>query len=353
MGNPNALSAAETRGRVPLPDRLAAARLPTPIERLSRTSARLGVDLWIKRDDLTGFVLGGNKVRKLEFSFARAIAEGCDAILTCGGFDSNHCRATAFLARRLGLRPYLLLRTPDGLPVAQWTGNTLLSAIAGAEISWVSPEEYATGAEMLASHRARVEGGGERVFPIPEGASDPLGSLGFVAAAEELAAQESHLDRPFDAIVHAVGSGGTSAGLAAGRDALDRPWRLIGVPVCDDGATFRARVAEIREGLVRDHGLPGSGASSAEDLFLDGCVGRGYGLATREELRAYASLAQSEGVLVDPCYTGKAFLGVEQAVSSGVLPRGARVLFWHTGGAFAHFTHAVDWEDTLRHFEEQ
>jgi D-cysteine desulfhydrase len=301
----------------------------------------------VKRDDLTGFELGGNKVRKLEFSLARAIDEGADAVLTCGGYDSNHCRATAFFARRLGLEPHLLLRTPDGRPPSHRGGNTLLDSIAGAAITWVTPDEYRSGAAMLRAHRERVERSGRRVFAIPEGASDPLGALGFAAAAEELAAQEREIGVSFATIVHAVGSGGTSAGLAAGRDALDRPWRILGVPVCDDGAYFRTKVSSIREGLAREFGLPHPGAKSEHDLFLDGAVGRGYGLSTPEELRGYGALARSEGLLLDPCYTGKAFRGLEHAVSAGTIRPGERVLFWHTGGAFANFTQAEEWRAAL------
>jgi D-cysteine desulfhydrase len=336
-------------GRTPLRlgDRLAAAHLPTPLERLERTGERLGIELWVKRDDVSGFALGGNKVRKLEFSLARALAEGARAVLTCGGADSNHCRATAFLARRVGLVPHLLLRTPDGKP-APFRGNTLLDAIAGAEIVWVTPEEYRTGAAMLAAHRARLEGRGSGpVFAIPEGASDPLGALGFAAAAEELAAQEERLDAPFATIVHAVGSGGTSAGLAAGRDALAAPWRVIGIPVCDDAEFFRRKVAAIRDGLSGAHGLPPAGARAARDLFLDGSVGLGYGRTTPGELRAYAALARAEGLLLDPCYTGKAFLGLERAVREGVIARGERVLFWHTGGGFANFSKGEEWGEAL------
>jgi len=318
------------------------------VEPLRRAGARLGIDLYVKRDDLTGFELGGNKVRKLEFSLARALAEGADTVLTCGGFDSNHCRATAFLARRLGLEPHLLLRTPDGRPAARPGGNTLLDAIAGAVITWVTPEEYRSGEAMLRSHRERIERGGRRVFAVPEGASDPLGALGFAAAAEELALEERELGRPFDTVVHAVGSGGTSAGLAAGRDQLARPWRILGVPVCDDGAYFEAKVSRIREGLAREFGLPPTGeARAARDRFLDGSVGRGYGLSTPEELRSYAELARSEGLLLDPCYTGKAWRGLERAVEDGTIRPGERVLFWHTGGAFANFTQADEWRAAL------
>ena len=310
------------------------------------------MDLWIKRDDLTGFALGGNKVRKLEFSFAHALELGADTVLTCGGFDSNHCRATAFLARRLGLVPHLLLRTADGQPVQEWQGNTLLDAIVGAEISWVTPEEYRTGSAMLAAHRARLEAEGRRVCVIPEGASDARGALGFVAAVEELAAQERALESPFDFVVHAVGSGGTSAGLHTGRDALGRPWSVLGVPVCDDGATFAAKVTEIRADLTSEFGLPseGSGAEGggAEgDRYLDGYGGRGYGLSSPDELRVYAELARTEGVLVDPCYTGKAFLGLFRSIEAGQFASGARILFWHTGGAFANFSAAAEWQEAL------
>lgn len=337
------------RGGSPLslPDRVRAARAPTPIEPLRRAGERLGIDLHAKRDDLTGFELGGNKVRKLEFSLARALAMGADAVLTCGGQDSNHCRATAFFARRLGVEPHLLLRTPDGRPPARPGGNTLLDAIAGARIAWVTPEEYRSGDAMLRAHRERIEREGRRVFAIPEGASDPLGALGFVAAVEELARQEEELGRPFDTVVHAVGSGGTSAGLAAGRDALARPFRVLGVPVCDDGAYFLEKVARIRAGLAAEFGLPEAGGGAGRDRFLDGSVGRGYGLSTPEELRSYAALARSEGLLLDPCYSGKAWLGLERAVADGTIRRGERVLFWHTGGAFANFSQAQEWRAAL------
>ena len=330
------------------PDRLSAARLPTPIESLSRVVPSFtdgGGDLWVKRDDQTGFVLGGNKIRKLEYSFAEAKKRGADTVLTCGGFDSNHCRATTYFARRHGLEPILLLRTPDGKPVSDPQGNTLLNQIADAKIEWVTPDEYRRGVPRLEESAERHRSEGRNVFVIPEGASDALGALGFVHAAEELAEQERSLDRPFDIIVHAVGSGGTSAGLQAGRDALDRPWEIWGVPVCDDGAYFREKVTEIRAGLCDLAGLPEERPGT--DHYIEGAQGRGYGLSTPEELRAAQTLAREEGILVDPCYTGKAWCGLLQAIESGDIPRGARVLFWHTGGAFANFSHASSWGEVL------
>ncbi len=331
-----------------IPSRLEVARTPTPIEHWKRIGSELGVDLWVKRDDLTGFELSGNKVRKLEFSFSKAIAKKCDAVLTCGGVDSNHCRATTFLARRVGLEPHLLLRTEDGRAPSVRSGNTLLNSIAGAKIDWVSREEYQQGRELLDRTREKIEQSGSRVFVIPEGASDALGALGFVAAAEELYQQEERLGVPFDFIVHAVGSGGTSAGLSAGRDALQRDWQIIGVPVCDDAAYFREKVTAIRSDLTERHHLPAEDQVLGEaDRFLEGLQGRGYGLTTAEELNRYADLAMKEGALVDPCYTGKAYLGLRKAVAEGYIPAGSRVLFWHTGGAFANFSKSEDWQNVL------
>ena len=329
-----------------------AARAPTPIEPLERLSAALvergapPVELWIKRDDLTGFALGGNKVRKLEFSFAAALSAGADTVLTCGGFDSNHCRATAFLARRHGLVPHLLLRTSDGKPVASWQGNTLLGAIAGAEITWVTPDEYRSGITLLESHAERLGAQGRTVAVIPEGASDARGALGFVAASEELAEQELECGFSFDAVLHAVGSGGTSAGLQAGRDALARPWNVLGVPVCDDGAYFRSKVRTIRQDLTEEFGLPAEGTAPG-DRYLDGFAGRGYGLSDRTELEFYAWIARTEGILLDPCYTGKAFRALVDAVERGEFAAGSRILFWHTGGAFANFSAQGEWQEAL------
>lgn len=335
-------------GLLELPPRLRVARTPTPVEPWSRIGAELGVKLWVKRDDLTGFVLSGNKVRKLEFSFSKAIEEGCDTVLTCGGVDSNHCRATTFLARRVGLEPHLLLRTEDGRAPSARSGNTLLNSIAGAEIDWVSHEDYQLRQELLDRTRVQIESRGSRVFVIPEGASDGLGALGFVAAAEELYLQEEEMGQTFDFLVHAVGSGGTSAGLSAGRDALKRKWRIVGVPVCDDGVLFRERVTAIRSELADRYGLPSEHDSiEGIDDFLDGLQGLGYGQTTPEELGRYADLARIEGALVDPCYTGKAYLGLRKAVTDGHIPVGSRVLFWHTGGAFANFSKTGDWLNAL------
>jgi D-cysteine desulfhydrase len=319
---------------------------PTPVEPLSRHGKRFeGVDLWIKRDDLTGFELSGNKVRKLEFSMAAALEQGANAVVTCGGVNSNHCRATSYLARRLGLDVHLFLRTPDGQPSQVIQGNTLLNRIAGARIHWISPETYLKRDELMCEFARRQGRQGGRVFVIPEGASDALGAFGFVRAAEELQRQLQAMALDITHVVSAVGSGGTVAGLSAGRDALECGWQTLGFAVCDDEQYFQGIVSNIREEL-QDFGLPAFGEHS--NLVLNAKYqGRGYGLTTRNELVEIAEFASSEGILLDPCYTGKAFIGMNREIEKGAIPRGSRVLFWHTGGALGNFSYETDWAEAL------
>jgi P4 family phage/plasmid primase-like protien len=207
------------------------------------------VDLWIKRDDLTGFELSGNKVRKLEFSMAAALEQGANAVVTCGGVNSNHCRATTYLARRLGLDVHLFLRTPDGQPSHVIQGNTLLNRIAGAQIHWINPATYLKRDELMHEFAQQQARHGDRFFVIPEGASDALGAFGFVRAAEELQQQLQAMDLDITHVVSAVGSGGTVAGLSAGRDALEAGWQILGFAVCDDEQYFHGIVSSIREEL--------------------------------------------------------------------------------------------------------
>lgn len=316
---------------------------PTPIEPLARYSQRFdGVDLWIKRDDLTGFELSGNKVRKLEFSMAAALEQGTGAVVTCGGVNSNHCRATTFMARSLGLDVHLFLRTPDGRPPNTLQGNTLLNKIAGASIHWIDPSAYLERDQLMNEFAVDHAKQGTGVFVIPEGASDALGALGFVRAAEELQEQLDDLALDITHVVSAVGSGGTIAGLSAGHDALDLGWQNLGFAVCDDVAHFHGIINNIREGL-QAYGLPAKSESSNLVLNAD-YQGRGYGLTTGEELKEIAHFARCEGILLDPCYTGKAFIGMCREIGKGSIPRGSRVLFWHTGGALGNFSYEAEWD---------
>ena len=330
-----------------MPPRVPVALLPTRIERIARFGERLrGVEVWMKRDDLTGYLLSGNKIRKLEFSFARALAGGADAVVTCGGVQSNHCRATAGLAARLGLGCDLFLRTPDGNPPEKLQGNTLLDAILGARIHWIDPDAYAARDALLSRHCEEEGLRGRKVYSIPEGASDGVGALGYVNAALEIKEQLEAKNVSIDYVVHPIGSGGTSAGLAAGRDQFGAKWRVLGIPVCDDAAYFAARIREIRTELTQLFHLPETDDPAGGVELVDGYQGRGYGLTTPEELRWYHEFARDEGILLDPCYTGKAFYGLYREIESGRIPEGSRILFLHTGGVFANFSYD-EWGQVL------
>jgi len=309
---------------------LSLARLNTPLQPLRRASERLGVEVWIKRDDLTGFGVSGNKVRKLEFLMAEALAQGADTIITCGGVQSNHCRATAVAARQLGLEPVLLLRSA-GAPPAAPESNLLLDTLLGARVHWTDMDGWRDRDARMAALADALTAEGRRPYIIPEGGSNAVGSLGYVRAGRELAAQELEEGVRFDTIIHATGSGGTLAGLAlAGLDA-----RVLGVCVCDDPAYFRGRV----EAIARDAAAYGFTLPPAGERWdaLGGYQGRGYALSRPEEIRALAQFARDEGIFLDPVYTGKAWFALSDTLARDPSAFGRRVLFWHTGGAFGLF----------------
>jgi D-cysteine desulfhydrase len=327
--------------QIKLPERLHLARLPTPVERLPRLSRELGVKLLVKRDDLTGASLSGNKIRKLEFSLAEARRQEASCVLTTGGVQSNHCRATAIAARKLGLAPYLLLRTPDGRAPSESDGNLLLDRLVGARIRYVTPEEYATREILLARWADELREAGERPFQIPEGASDALGALGYLQMVQELLAQHQAGEIPGGKlpqfIVVPCGSGGTAAGLAAGLALSELDMEVIAYAVCDDAVYFRQKI----DGLLRDVAAgytPALDPVAARYSVEDGFKGIGYAQSTPEELTLLREVARTEGLLLDPVYTGKAFGGLVQELrAGGRYPPGATILFVHTGGLYGLF----------------
>lgn len=324
------------------PARIALARLPTPLVHLPRTSEHLGVELYLKRDDMTGVELSGNKVRKLEFLFADARAQGADTVITCGGEQSNHCRATALAATRLGLRAVLLLRTADPASPPALAGNILLDRLAGAEIVWISHEEYARRGELFEREAARLHAAGRRPYVIPEGGSNAVGSWGYVAAAEELAADLAALPRKRTTILYACGSGGTGAGLVLGARCFDFPGqgiRIAGVNVCDDRDYFVATIRGIASAFDERYGT-GVGITEDDIDIIDGYVGRGYARSRPEELALIRDMARREGILLDPVYTGKAFYGLCSELERDRARFGERVVFLHTGGIFGLFPKA-------------
>jgi D-cysteine desulfhydrase len=327
---------------VNLPPRVPIARLPTPIEPSPRLGTALGIDLLYKRDDLTGLELSGNKARKLEYLLADAEAHGADTLVTCGGVQSNHCRATAYAAAKRGLSTVLLLRVPDPAHPPAPEANALLDRLAGAQVRYVSHEEYRRRAEVMSGIADELRAAGRRPYVIPEGGSNALGSMGYVLAVAELRAQlpEAWREGPLT-IVYAIGSGGTGAGLELGVRLLG--WREatpVGFAVCNDARYFREAIAGIcAEARARWPSLP---VVPPEEIRVDdGFVGPGYAQTTSEGLEIIRRAARDDGILLDPVYTGKAMLGVAaRAGQPDGLPA-PRVVFLHTGGTFGLFPFAA------------
>lgn len=316
------------------PPRLSLACLPTPLVDLPNLARRLGVPrVLLKRDDLTGLELSGNKIRKLEYLLAEAKAQGCDTLVTNGGYQSNHCRATAAAGARAGMKVRLILRAPPGGVPAALVGNLLLDRLFGAELTLHPPDVYAARRdELIASAMAELRAAGRRPYFFPVGGSVPLGSWGYIRCVDELVRQLPP-GQAVDLFV-AVSSSGTLAGLALGRALLkaDR-LRIVGVPVSDKLELFRPDVTVIVRDTIARFGFDLAPADVAYDL-LDGFIGEGYAIPTPQGQAALKLLAEAEGILLDPTYTAKAMAGFLHAVESGYTRAGATPLFVHTGGVF-------------------
>ncbi|MDO3385735.1 D-cysteine desulfhydrase family protein [Gilvimarinus sp. SDUM040013] len=316
------------------PERISLAQRPTPLQRLT-FSLHAGPDvrLWCKRDDLTGSVLSGNKIRKLEYVMADAMRKGADTLITCGGLQSNHCRATALVAAMHDFECHLILR---GESVAPADGNLLLSQLAGANIQTFPVQTYQRELTQLFSETAsELKKRGRRPYCIPTGASDGVGIWGYVAAAQEMAEDFARhgIDNPL--VVCAAGSGGTLAGLAAGLRVFAPQAEVLGVAVCDSAEYFQRRVSEDiahAQSLFPDGELP-----SVEPVkVLEGYIGPGYALGYPEVFDVIASLAAADGLVLDPVYTGKAFYGMLAEHKKGNIKQ-KDIVFVHTGGVFGLF----------------
>ena len=320
------------------PPRIPLAHLPTPLQKLERTSERLGCNIWVKRDDLTGSAEGGNKIRKLEYTLARAKQLGADTIITCGGVQSNHCRATALLAAKLGFKCRLLLR---GRQADQMQGNLLLDYTAGAEVHFYDPAYFVANLQTIAAtHAADIEAQGGSAYFIPIGASDGVGVWGYINAAAELKAdmQASAISKAD--IVCATGSAGTQAGLSVGVAMHEMAATVYGVAVCDDEAYFSAKVSEDLAHWRELYGIENYSDAELSINTLDGYVGPGYSKAGDEIFALITRVAREEGLVLDPVYTGKAFYGMCDQIQNGCLGQNTDVIFVHTGGVFGLFSQA-------------
>lgn len=311
------------------------AQTPTPLQYLERASQQWGNGhrLWVKRDDLTGCTMSGNKVRKLEFITAYAIDHGYDTLITCGGLQSNHCRATAFAGAQLGLQVHLLLRGEQPLDK---DGNLLLDYLAGAAVSCYPVKQYVQEIDQLFSGwQQHYAAQGRKALAVPTGGSDGIGVWGYIAACEELARDFESADIERAHIVTATGSGGTQAGLTLGVALHQLPATVWGVNVCDDEQYFLNKVKhDAADWRQRYPGVP---AVDFEPRVLDGYVGQGYGVASPEIFKLIAELAQLEGLVLDPVYTGKAFAGLLAEIAAGRFEGCRDIVFIHTGGIFGLF----------------
>lgn len=316
------------------PPRLSLIHGPTPLMPLRRLSAQLnGPTIWVKRDDLTGCAVSGNKIRKLEFTLAAALEQGCDTIITCGGVQSNHCRTTALLCAQLGLKCHLLLRGAE----QPADGNLLLDKLAGAEITFYPESEYRARAghifdEWMDHYRAL----GATPFSVPVGASDGIGAWGYIAACEELAVDFARHQIKPRYIVTATGSGGTQAGLTIGSHLHQLGTEVHAINVCDDEQYFIDKVSDDIEQWRQWYQQPLS-ASDLSIHVIDGYVGPGYAKATQAVFGTIQRLARTEGLILDPVYTGKAFHGLIDQIEKGRFADSDDIVFIHTGGIFGLF----------------
>ncbi|MDB5373175.1 MAG: D-cysteine desulfhydrase [Belnapia sp.] len=317
--------------------RIRLGHFPTPLEPMEALTRHLGGPrLWIKRDDCTGLSTGGNKTRKLEYLCAEAIALKADVLITQGATQSNHARQTAAAAAKLGLACHILLEDRTGYADAAYTqsGNVLLDKLHGAQVS-----RRPGGADMPAEMEALAAGlraKGHTPYVIPGGGSNPVGALGYANAALELLNQAAEIGLRIDHVVHATGSAGTQAGLVAGLVALNSGIPVLGIGVRAPREKQEANVLALAQRTVAHMGLPGI---VRPEHVVANCdyVGQGYGIPTQGMVEAVKLLAEKEGILLDPVYSGKGMAGLIDLIGKGYFKPEENIVFLHTGGSVGLF----------------
>ena len=315
----------------PVP-RIELAQVPTPLLKLERLSAELGLELWLKRDDFTGLLETGNKIRKLEFLVGDALAQGADTLITCGTLQSNCCRAVAAVSARLGLRAVLALK---GDRPSEYDGNLLLDQLLGATIRYCTDTEWDKVDEVLEDMAARERAAGHKPYVIPESGATAVGALGYLACGQEIAQQIRHGAPDFDSIVITAFSGGSQAGLLMAKQLTGLRAEILSVPIAWEGPRVQAYVSETIETARRRWGLAVN--VPAEVRLLDGYQGVGRAEVRKEEFDVLLRLARLEGIVLDPVYTAKAFGGLLDFLNRYPGRLGRRVCFIHTGGVFSVF----------------
>jgi L-cysteate sulfo-lyase len=313
--------------------------VPTPLEPMPRlTEALGGPSLWIKRDDCTGLATGGNKTRKLDFLMGEALERGADCVVTQGAVQSNHVRQTAAAATRLGLDCMVLLerRVPDVSLDYETTGNVFLDHLFGAQIRFVEGgQDMNAAAEALGRE---LEGQGRRPYVIPGGGSNPVGALGYVSCALEMLGQANDMGLRIDHLVHATGSAGTQAGLVVGLVGTNSGIPVLGISVRQPQERQEQMVHGLAERTAQHLGVAGGIPREAVVANSDH-VGPGYGQSTPEMVEAIRLLARTEGILLDPVYSGKGMAGLIALIRAGRFRKDENVVFLHTGGSVALFAY--------------
>lgn len=311
--------------------KLQLASLPTPIEKLSKLSQKVNKEIFIKRDDLTDIIASGNKIRKLEYSIKEAIDSNCDVLITCGGMQSNHCRATAALAAKLGLKCVLLLRKEIG--DNSINGNAFLNHVLGADVIIKEYKDFQKNKnQYLNDLKKEYEDKGFHPYIIPMGASNGIGTLGYIDAYKEIVDYENENNITFDTIVCALGSGGTYTGLYIGNEIFDKKKDIVGINVCDNKEYFQKEIHRI---ILET--LPLINKKSIDEShihIIDGYVGNGYAQSREIERKEIIKLAQLEGIILDPVYTGKTYFGLINELNKGTFDKAKNILFIHTGGIY-------------------
>jgi L-cysteate sulfo-lyase len=334
LASREALATHDAQDRFRALARISLANLSTPLEKCDRLRAALpgAPQLYIKRDDCLGYLVGGNKLRKLEYVMADARRQKATTVLTVGGTTSNHARVTAMVACRLGLKCHLIL---NGQATSNPTGNLRIDKLLGVDVHLVETREQRS--PTMDELARDLEKKGERVYKVPLGASNEVGSFGFVAAFDEVIRQEKELGVRFDAVVFSSSSGGTQAGLEVGKRLFGRSeLEIIGVSPDDSSDQVKGSVLKAANPMLTLLGLPDV-KKEAELTVDDTQVGGGYRIATPQSKEAEKLFLRAEGILLDPVYTAKAAAGLIDYCRKKKFSAENHVLFWHTGGLVALF----------------
>lgn len=304
---------------------------PTPLQKAERFSAGLQRKIWIKRDDLCGVVLGGNKVRKLEYLLADALENGCDYIITTGAAQSNHATLAAASCRRLGLEVELILK---GRGVTEPLGNLLLDELMNVPVTMVDSDDYRDVYAAIDKKIGELEAAGRKPYLIPVGGSVPLGALGYVDCVSEMAAQAEAQGFKIDHIVACSGSGGTHAGLLLGGKLMNPDIKVTGI-VASPEKDFQKTIFDLT--LAAADLLGVTVPLAIDDVVLKDYTGPGYAQMSKAGLAAIKRLASEEGIFLDPVYTGKGLAGLLDLNEQGYFQPGENIVFIHSGGAPAIF----------------